>query len=508
MRMLLVLGSMFALLAGSRLSSTVADEPITKSPGLTVKLGKIPNVKLTPRIKAGQAQIKRIKELIADLAKLDSADIGLSAIMNGHDFAPVPCQSQISSILASNHRVKQSQIFRDLVELGPAALPYLLDALDDKTPTNIIVKHEGDFGGMWYGGELGSINPANPAEAAVYKSRSGEGGRGSNIKSHTVTIGDVCFVVVGQIVGRGYQAVRYQPTACIVVNSPTQDAKLCANVRSMWTSKDPARKLFDSLLTDYSTEGPGEGDELGYAWELANLCQCGAALRLLYYFPQECAALIAERLDKLDVSATKDVDDLTRQFLFNRVRADEFIKGVSWSKEPVVRTALIAVFKRAGDQRDMLAALPAIDDVNLVHERLEPLVAKLPPDDSPYHQGHVLLSAFVRQTPATTKPILQKYLRNACTERCLTACVVLREVEVAWETDVLGPLLEDSRMTQWTYPVNPEEKKGPRLPKRVCDVAAETLAQKHSELKFTFAGGHADLDKQIAVIREQLNRKH
>ena len=46
----------------------------------------------------------------------------------------------------------------------------------------------------------------------------------------------MCFVAVGQIVGRGYAAVRYQPTACIVINSPTHDAKLRSDVRAAWVS--------------------------------------------------------------------------------------------------------------------------------------------------------------------------------------------------------------------------------------------------------------------------------
>ena len=47
----------------------------------------------------------------------------------------------------------------------------------------------------------------------------------------------------------------------------------------------------------------------------------------------------------------------------------------------------------------------------------------------------------------------------------------------------------------------------PWQPIRVCDEAAVTLSDNHLELKFTQAGEHADLDKQIAVIREQLARK-
>src|SRR5207249_4458889 len=37
-----------------------------------------------------------------------------------------------------------------LVEIGPDSLPYLLEALDDDTPTQVTVEHSGGFGGMSY----------------------------------------------------------------------------------------------------------------------------------------------------------------------------------------------------------------------------------------------------------------------------------------------------------------------------------------------------------------------
>lgn len=45
------------------------------------------------------------------------------------------------------------------------------------------------------------------------------------------------------------------------------------------------------------------------------------------------------------------------------------------------------------------------------------------------------------------------------------------------------------------------------FPGRVCDAAAEALAEHHPELKFSLEGMKADLDKQIADIKLKLNRK-
>lgn len=501
------------MLAGSHTRQAIADEPKAKPPELTVKLGAIPDVKLSQRQVVDEAQTKRIKGLIADLAMLDTADVGLSATFSGSDFAPVPGQSHVGTLLLTDHQVKRSQTLRDLVALGPDALPHLLDALGDKTPTKIVIKHDFGFGAMWYGGEL-DLNPVNPAEKAVYKARveahkkaRDEKARddlfgGESTKAHTVTIGDVCFVAVGQIVGRRYSAVRYQPTACVVINSPTHDAKLRDEVRATWAGKEPAKKLFDSLLADYATEGVFNGENLN-GWYSGHYRQCGAATRLLYYFPKESEKFIAQRLEKLNVGK----GDFMLQWVANGVRPEEFIKAVSWCKEPAVRAAVAGVFKRAEDRRDVLAALPAIGDAKLVRERLEPIVAKLPAEESgPYGDGYHLLIALAELTPESAKAVFQKYLKDGGHQRHRTVCLVFREVKVPWDTEVLGPLLTDTRDGYMNFAVEPG-KNDKLLSTRICDDAAVALSMNHPEMKFTLAGTHADLDKQIAVMREQLTGK-
>ncbi|AWM36925.1 hypothetical protein GobsT_52010 [Gemmata obscuriglobus] len=501
--------------SGEAAPPAAADEPKAKPPERPVKLGKISEVQPAARPAVEKERVERIKGLIADLAKLESADIGLSATLGGDDFAPVPGQSRFGSFLLTDHRVNQSEALRDLVALGPDALPYLLDALDDKTLTKITIKHDTPFGTMWYGGEMG-VNPVNPVEAAVYKAltepRKKESGakrgiEGGTLKSYTVTVGDVCLVAIGQIVGRGYSAVRYQPTSNIVINSPTHDAELCANVRAIWKSKDPAKKLVDSLLADYATEGIFNGTSLD-GWGVGNHFQCGAALRLLYYFPKESVPLIARRLGKLDVAGTPVLSDYMRQCVANGVRAEDFIKAVSWSKEPAIRSAVTDVFKRAEGVPVLRAALPGVEDKELIRGRLESFVKNLPAKESgPYGDGYHLLVELCERTPDTTKAVVQGYLRGAGVQRRLTVCLIFEKVKVPWGTEILAPLLDDNRDTDWgSYPVDPSENE-PRLPIRICDAAADTLSHNHPELKFTLRGQHADLDKQIAVMREQLKRK-
>lgn len=474
---------------------------------LPVKLAKVPDLRLAPRPPITKDQARQIKDLIAGLAALDKPDFGLSSTLSGETFAPVPGLGHAGMFLLANHRLRPSESLKALVALGPDALPFLLDALDDQTPTKITVKHDDSFGGgMWHAAEL-RLNPVNPTEQATYKARKVKlQDKGEYVKSYTVKVGDICFVVIGQIVGRSYQAVRYQPTANIVLNSPTHDPKLCAAVRAIWKAKDPRRKLFDSLLADYATEGVYNGKSLD-GWDYGSHLQCGAALRLLFHFEKESASLLAGRLGKLDIGKDKDLDSFERRCVANGVRAKYFIKAVAWSKNPLVREALSGVFKRGENVDEMLAALPAIADEDLIRSRLEPMVAVLPADEGgPYGEGFQLLVALGQRTPKTARAVFERYLRDASAQRCHTVCLVLRELRLAWDTEMLRPLLDDSRTWGWTYAVEPD-KNEPRRLIRVCDEAAVTLSRNHPELKFTLAGEHADLNKQIAAIRTLLGQR-
>src|SRR5205807_1865863 len=97
---------------------------------------------------------------------------------------------------------------------------------------------------------------------------------------YTVKVGDVCFVAIGQIVGRHYLAVRYVPTAIILINSPVQSDEMRERLRALWSSKDAGKKLLDSLRIDYATEGIYNGDSLD-GWENGSDKQIAAAVRLL-----------------------------------------------------------------------------------------------------------------------------------------------------------------------------------------------------------------------------------
>jgi HEAT repeat protein len=279
---------------------------------LNIRLGKIPDIKTGPRPAVTEEKKKHIKGLIAKLSEIKGSNFGEE---------PRPDANGLGVL----------EQFRALVELGPDALPSLLDALDDKTPTRLT------FRGGWlgFGSEIEG-NLLNPTERRIL-SKSWVAHEDTHqdpfLRSYTLKVGDVCFVVIGQIVGRKYSYAGGS-NLNIAFNSPLEVHELRNRVREIWKSDDPAKRLFDSLLLDYAT-GPSD-------------FQTGAAWRLLYYFPKEAAPLIAARLQAMDVKAA-DGDDWKKREAKNGVQTYQFIRSVSWCKEPRIQEALAGISKRTDD---------------------------------------------------------------------------------------------------------------------------------------------------------------
>jgi hypothetical protein len=91
---------------------------------------------------------------------------------------------------------------------------------------------------------------------------------------YQIKIGDVCFVLIGQIVNRNLNAARYQPTGGQIVNSPIVKPSLAEKVRADWAGLD-AKGHETSLREDLKTR-PLFGDAL---------------VRLRFYYPNAYAAL-------------------------------------------------------------------------------------------------------------------------------------------------------------------------------------------------------------------------
>jgi len=328
---------------------------------LDVRLGKIPAVSLLPRAPVTVEQKARIVAWIAALADTQSPDLGFSGTETGQNFAPIPGQRRRQVILFDGKKHRTSEAFRKLVEAGPIALPFLLAAVDDPKPTQLRVSDS--FGTLIVGGGYIVGNPVNPLETrAIGKLEFGKKEESADPdfdsgfqKTYTVKVGDICYVAIGQITGRSYEAVKYVPTGIVVVNSTSAFPKAPKQLRAIWVGNDHTKSLLDSLFVDYATEGIFNGSSLN-GWSEGSRFQIEATIRLLYYFPEETATLIAARLKSLDVSVAT-VEQSIQRDVKNRVATVAFIQSVTWCQAAPIREALADIAKRTADPQIKKACL-------------------------------------------------------------------------------------------------------------------------------------------------------
>ena len=458
-------------------------------------------IKMEPRPALTDAEKVHIESLIQSLAEIDKPDWGMSSTVAGTRFVPVGGRPRWTmGMLGINHGLQTNSAFKELVALGPDALLILLKSLDDQTPTKLVFDHK-DFMGAWYAEEVG-INPANLGETDAVKDLKAYDSSSKSLDSYTVKIGDVCFVAIGEIVGRGYLAIRYQPSGCLVVNSPTYDAALRGAVRNIWKTDDPRQKVFESLRMDYTGGLHAAADD----WYAASQLKCDAAQRLLFYYEKETSVFLAARLDGLDV-AMAEGDAYAKRAKTAGVNPPDFIEALNWSSNSAIDKSLTAIFTRASDVDCMLAALPGVKERALVRRRLEEKITALPASErTDLGEGYSLLRAMAESASDAAKGVFVQYLEKGGTQRKATVCMALRGIRVPWDVDVLAPLLRDTEKLDSTYEVKAGDDKS-RLPVRVCDEAAVTLVWNHQGTSFRQEGDYAELDRQIAAVRAVLVKK-
>ncbi len=468
----------------------------------------------TAEMKATKANVKRIKKLIAELAMIDSPDFGFSYTVKGGALAPVASLERAGAFVFTAHGLKRNDAFTSLVELGPTALPFLLEALDDKTPTKLTIDRRSGLGVMWLGHEI-SGNQLNMSEAKALAGQDGGERSFSSDEQHdmglyTVKVGNVCFVAIGQITNRPYMAVHCQPTGCIVISSTVEDQKLAAAVRAIWGKSDHRQKLLESLLVDFQTRGQWPGDlqaarlgdlQAGAAMRLGDL-QAGAAMRLAYYFPEAAEGLILARFDECEAAEASDAEQNADPSV------DGMLKAVSWSNSPRLHAKVLEIFRKTTAPTTLLACLPALGKEydELVFRRITEQLDALPKnDEGPQGDiGRDLLIALGNRFSSRAENVFQNYLKPGTIQRREDVIYALRETCGDLAIPLLGALLDDKRARGGqTDSVNPAES-GPHYPIRVCDEAAETIARHSKTLKFHMEGSREDSDRQIAVMRQKI----
>ncbi|HTE21367.1 MAG TPA: hypothetical protein VK689_23635, partial [Armatimonadota bacterium] len=237
-----------------------------------------------------------VEELIGRLQQESQEGRGTHSTAWASGFLPLDEEARFGGGILGSARPHKSATLTELVKCGVVALPALIQHLTDPRPTKLTVGK--GFMGRWFSDEY-EPRHRDPRRQppGVNKESLGTGvSREREFETYTLRVGDLCYVAVGQIVNRRLEAVRYQPSMCLVVNSPVQDLTLAEAVKADWaglTAKEHARSLYrDAFDPTNPAAAPGALDHL------------------LYYYPATGHSLAVKLLNRPLFNTTSALDFL------------------------------------------------------------------------------------------------------------------------------------------------------------------------------------------------------
>jgi hypothetical protein len=225
------------------------------------------------------AQDQEIERLIDELLGISEPGFGYSVYFAGGEFLPFQGTGQMGVLVLGVSRATRSEALRKLVEKGAAAVPVLLKHIGD-TRT---IKMKPVSGMMWmdFPDEYDfnrRTRKTPPQGVNRHSFRSGN----DQPRDHAITVGDLCFVALGQVVNRHFSATRYQPSGGLMVNSPTYSKALREVILQDWSGLTRQRHK-DLLIDDFTN--PDDEDR-----------RIGAYLRLACYYPDAVEPLVLKQL--------------------------------------------------------------------------------------------------------------------------------------------------------------------------------------------------------------------
>lgn len=324
-----------------------------------------------------------LEDQIDKLLAIESPGVGYSTWFSGRGFLPYPESEELGAFIIGATERSSSESLRKIVEQGGRAIPVLLQHMNDQR--KIALPALVADGAVWMAFpdeyDFNSATQARPPQGVNRELF--EDDKPKHPTSHSVTIGDLCFVALGQIVNRDFAATRYQPTLGIIVNSPTSSDRLRAAILADWTGLT-VEKHKQMLIEDF--RHPDRMDR-----------RCGAYLRLAFYYPDAVEAVVVEVLS---------------QPFFDSTIVEEFCYGTLYKcPEPIERQRLYDEFIQkhgsvftAGVEAQLFSDLEAIEK-----GRVEPPLA-----ESSTQLRELLVQLF--KWPATVQakdcPVLQVASRS------------------------------------------------------------------------------------------------
>ena len=330
------------------LASTLAQEDVEVPLPCVILLQPAPAPTLDTAPLSEERSIE-IEELIDQLRGIVKTDLSWRWTGPFDDAAFLPVDEERIRRVS---RGDISEPIRRLIEIGPDALPQLLAGLEDDRQTEVVQQASATPYGRRSGMAFDEIlhgNPVNPTESRVLalgrfpytdSVRPDPGFLVANeLEAYRVSVGDVCFEVIGQIVGRDFQCLfrDHVKTADVLVCSPVHRVAMRDRVRQIWASGNPRQKVLESLILDfYTRENP-------LAWDCTSgdRFQIEAAKRLLYYYPDHAVPMIVDRIRSL-----RGTNETLEDYAHNGVAPDRFVAAVGWSDRSGIREALVELLAR------------------------------------------------------------------------------------------------------------------------------------------------------------------
>lgn len=167
----------------------------------------------------------------------------------------VQCQSRASGFFLPLARVVQpdegtsnvlsSAPLRQLVAMGAVAIPELLRHLDNDRPTG--------FGGsplannphmmFRYLEHTEEVDPYDREALALLARRAKSLPADDDARAHQLTVGDLCFYALGQIVNRYYLPFQFPAKFTAIVTSPIRFPGMVQHLRQQWGTLDTAQHM-------------------------------------------------------------------------------------------------------------------------------------------------------------------------------------------------------------------------------------------------------------------------
>ncbi|HLX60277.1 MAG TPA: hypothetical protein VKX17_03240 [Planctomycetota bacterium] len=249
---------------------------------------------------AGEAQpAPDLEALIRKLADTTEMGYGYSASFSGSQFLPYNDADEMHTLILGRQAPERSEELEGLVRAGMRAVPALLKHLSDERATKIPSVKGMMFTEFSDEYDYNRRTRKDRPEGVNHKNFFDDGQ--GHPDGHTLTVGDLCFVALGQIVNRNFQASRYQPSGGMVISSPTYSKTLREQILKDYDGFT-AEKHKRQLIEDF-TEADSEYRRIG------------AYRRLAYYYPDEVEALVLKQLATPDFDAFA-VEKFARESLY------------------------------------------------------------------------------------------------------------------------------------------------------------------------------------------------